>query len=119
MDASMPVCDEIDGVSTRTMGTPDDRAWGRIRGGLVKGVLFGATGGAIVGLIVGAIVFRGIEAVLTSMLAGVIGLGGLGAFWGVLSGLESPAPGEEPGDIDRPLEVPELTSEEHDRRPRN
>lgn len=110
----MPVCDVSDRVSNRTMGTRDDPAWERIRDGLVKGLLFGAVGGAIVGLITGAIVFHSIGAVLTSMLAGVIGLGGLGAFWGVLSGLESSDPGQEPGDIERPLRVSELMSEEHD-----
>jgi len=52
------------------------------------------------------------------MLAGVIGLGGLGAFWGVLSGLESPDPGREPGDTERPLDVAELVTEEHDHRSR-
>jgi hypothetical protein len=100
------------------MGTRDDRAWGRIQDGLVKGLSFGAIGGAIVGLIIGSIVFQGIGAVLTSMLAGVIGLGGLGAFWGVLSGLESPDPGREPGDTERPLDVAELVTEEHDHRSR-
>jgi hypothetical protein len=101
------------------MGTGDDHAWGRIRDDLVKGLLLGVVGGAIVGLIVGAIIFQGIGAVLTSMLVGVIGLGGLGAFWGVLSGLESSASGAEPGNVDRPLDMLGLTSELHDRLPRN
>ena len=40
-------------------------------------------------------------------------IGGLGAFWGLLSGLESPDPGNEPGQVDEPLrDVPERTSEE-------
>lgn len=82
-------------------------------------MLLGWVGGAIVGLIVGAIIFQGIGAVLASMVVGVIGLGGLGAFWGVLSGLEASAPGSWSGDIERPLEVLGLTSEEHDRVPRN
>jgi hypothetical protein len=99
------------------MGTSDERAWDRIQGGLLKGLLFGGVAGAIVGLIIGAIVFQRIGAVLTAMLAGVIGIGGLGAFWGVLAGLESPDPGREPGDVERPVrDVPELTSEEHGRR---
>jgi hypothetical protein len=49
-------------------------------------------------------------------VAGAIGLDGLGAFWGELGGLESPDPGHEPGDTDRPVvDVPELTLEEHGR----
>jgi hypothetical protein len=106
----------IRGVSTATMGISEERAWDRIQGGLLRGILYGGVVGAIVGLIIGAIVFHGLGAILTSMLAGVIGAGGLGAFWGVLSGLESPDPGNEPGDVERPLDVPELTSEEHGRR---
>jgi hypothetical protein len=98
------------------MGTSDDRAWSRIQGGLLKGLLIGGAIGAILGLIIGAIVFQRFGAILASMLAGVIGLGGLGAFWGVLAGLESPDPGREPGDIEHPLEISELTTEERDRR---
>ena len=99
------------------METRDDQAWGRIQDGLLKGLLFGGLAGAAIGLIVGAIVFQGITAVLTSMLAGAIGLGGLGAFWGVLAGLESPAPGHEPSEVERPLDIMELTSDERDHRP--
>jgi hypothetical protein len=97
------------------MDTRDDRAWGRIQGGLLKGMLIGAIAGAVLGLILGAIVFHGFGAIAGAVVAGVIGLGGLGAFWGVLSGLESPDPGHEPGEVERPLEVPELTSEERNR----
>lgn len=114
----MPVCLEVDRVSTGTMGTPsEDRAWGRIQNGVLKGLLIGGAAGAIVGLIIGAIVFQRIGAIAAASLAGAIGLGGLGAFWGVLANLESPDPGHEPSDVEHPLEVPELTSEEHDRRP--
>lgn len=98
------------------MGTRDDRAWSRIQNGLLKGLLLGGAAGAILGLIIGAIVFQRFGAIVSAMLAGVIGLGGLGAFWGVLAGLESPDPGREPGEIEHPVEVPELTSEERDRR---
>ncbi len=116
----MPVCLEVDRVSTATMGTPsEDRAWGRIQNGVLKGLLIGGAAGAIVGLIIGAIVFQRIGAIAAATLAGAIGLGGLGAFWGVLANLESPNPGHEPSEVEHPLEVPELTSEEHDRRPPN
>ncbi len=102
------------------MGTPsEDRAWGRIQNGVLKGLLVGGVAGAIVGLIIGAIVFQRLGAIAAAMLAGAIGLGGLGAFWGVLANLESPDPGHEPSEVERPLEVPELTSEEHNRRSPN
>jgi hypothetical protein len=102
------------------MDTREDRTWGRIKDGLLKGMLVGGIAGAGIGLILGAIVFRSIGAIAGAVIAGVIGLGGLGAFWGVLSGLESPAPGHEPSEVDRPLDIPGLTTEEHehsDRRP--
>ena len=95
------------------METREERTWGRIQGGLLKGMLLGGVVGAVLGLILGAIVFHSPGAIGAAMLAGVIGLGGLGAFWGVLSGLESPDPGQEPGQVERPLNISELTSEEH------
>ena len=113
----MPVWHRIEGVSTATMGTRDERAWGRIQSGLLKGLLLGGAAGAVLGLIIGAIGFQRFGAILAAMLAGVIGLGGLGAFWGVLAGLDSPDPGREPTEVEHPLEISELTSEESDRRP--
>ena len=102
------------------MGTPsDDRAWGRIQSRLLKGLLIGGVAGAVIGLIIGLIVFQRLGAIAAAALAGAIGLGGLGAFWGVLAGLESPDPGHEPAEVERPLEVPELTSEERNRRSPN
>jgi hypothetical protein len=98
------------------MTANEERAWGRIQGGLLKGIVIGAIVGAIVGAILGSIAFQGVGAIVTAALAGAIGLGGLGAFWGVMARLESPDPGDEPGDTDRPVtDVPELTREEHGR----
>jgi hypothetical protein len=98
------------------MATPqEDRAWGRIQNGALKGGLIGASLGAIVGLVVGAIVFRNVGPIVMSVLVGGIGLGVLGAFWGILSKLESPDPGQEPTQVDRPLTVSELTAEERNR----
>jgi len=111
----MPFCDPIRGVSTATMGTREDRAWGRIQGGLLKGMMIGGIAGALLGLILGAIVFHSFGAIVGAVVAGLIGLGGLGAFWGVLSGLESPDPGHEPSEVERPLDVPDLTTEERNR----
>jgi hypothetical protein len=98
------------------MNANEDRAWARIRGGLLKGLVIGAIAGILLGVLLGSIVFNGAGAIMGAALAGAIGLGGLGAFWGVLDGLESPVPGREPGDTDRPVvDVPELTREEHGR----
>ncbi len=91
----------------------EDHTWSRLQRNLVIGAGVGATIGIVLGLTIGAIVFSRPGAIAASALAGAIGIGGLGAFWGLLSGLESPDPGNEPGQVDEPLrDVPELTSEE-------
>jgi hypothetical protein len=91
----------------------EDRTWSRLQRNVVIGAAVGAAIGGIVGLIVGAIAFQRPGAVAASALAGVIGIGGLGAFWGVLGSLESPDPGDEPGQVDEPVvDVSELTREE-------
>jgi len=91
----------------------EDRTWSRLQRNAIIGAAVGAAIGGIVGLIVGAIVFQRPGAVAASALAGVIGIGGLGAFWGVLGSLESPDPGDEPGQVEEPLrDVSELTREE-------
>jgi predicted lipid-binding transport protein (Tim44 family) len=98
------------------MSTNDDRMWGRLQGGLLKGIVGGAVAGAVIGAVIGVIVFNGLGAIVGAIVAGVVGLGGLGAFWGVLSRLESPDPGQEPSQVERPLDVPELVSEQRNRR---
>jgi hypothetical protein len=91
----------------------EDRTWSRLQRNLVIGAGIGAVVGIVLGLIVGSIVFDRAGPIAASALAGAIGIGGLGAFWGLLSGLESPDPGHEPGQVDEPLrDVPELTSEQ-------
>jgi len=91
----------------------EDRTWSRLQRNLVIGAGIGAVAGVVLGLIIGSIVFGRPGPIAASALAGAIGLGGLGAFWGLLSGLESPDPGHEPGQVDEPLrDVPDLTSEE-------
>jgi hypothetical protein len=101
------------------MSARDDQAWGRIQGGLLRGIVIGAVAGAVIGLILGLIVFEGFGAIVGAVVAGVVGIGGLGAFWGVLARLESPDAGREPGQVDRPMDVSELTTEERDRRETN
>ena len=91
----------------------EDRTWSRLQRNLVIGAGIGAVVGVVLGLIIGSIVFGQPGPIAASALAGAIGIGGLGAFWGLLSGLESPDPGHEPGEVDEPLrDVPDLTSEE-------
>jgi hypothetical protein len=91
----------------------EDRTWSRLQRNVVIGAGVGAVVGIAVGLIVGAIAFQRSGAIAASALAGAIGLGVLGAFWGVLGSLESPEPGNEPGDVDEPLrDVHELTGEQ-------
>ena len=91
----------------------EDRTWSQVQRNLVIGAGVGATIGIVLGLIIGAIVLSRPGAVAASALAGAIGIGGLGAFWGLLSGLESPDPGNDPGQVDESFrDVLELTSEE-------
>lgn len=91
----------------------EDRTWSRVQRNLVIGGAVGVVVGIVLGLIVGAVGFHRPGAIATAALAGAIGLGGLGAFWGLLGSLESPDPGDEPGQVDEPLrDVPELTREE-------
>jgi hypothetical protein len=91
----------------------EDRTWSRLQRNVVIGAGAGAVIGILIGLIVGAVAFQRTGAIAASALAGAIGLGALGAFWGVLGSLESPDPGNEPGEVDEPVrDVPELTSEQ-------
>ena len=102
-------------MSDRTPDERDeDRTWSRLQRNVVIGAGVGITIGVVVGLIVGAIAFQRTNAIVASALGGAIGIGVLGAFWGVLGSLESPDPGNEPGQTNEPLrDVPELTREEH------
>jgi hypothetical protein len=91
----------------------EDRTWSRVQRNAVIGGAVGAAIGLVIGLIAGVIVFQRPGAIAASALAGVIGLGILGGFWGLLGSLESPDPGNEPGEVDEPLrDVPELTREQ-------
>jgi hypothetical protein len=92
--------------------TDEDRTWSRVQRNLVIGAAVGATVGVVLGLIIGLIVFQRPGAITAAALAGAIGIGGLGAFWGLLGSLESPDPGQEPGQADEPLRDAALTSEE-------
>jgi hypothetical protein len=91
----------------------ENRTWSRMQRSLVIGAVVGAVVGLVVGLVLGVIFFQRPGAIAACALGGVIGIGGLGAFWGLLAGLESPDPGQEPGQAEHPVrDVPELTSEQ-------
>jgi hypothetical protein len=91
-----------------TWHAADDEARGRrhearLSTRLLLGALIGAALGALIGVVVGSFAFRSTGPLVACVLAGTIGLGGLGAFWGGMAGLESPDPGEEPFQSDHPL----------------
>jgi hypothetical protein len=83
----------------------------RLRTRLVLGGLAGCLLGAIVGFVVGIGAFSSPAAIFGSLLAGVIGLGGIGAFWGGMSALESPDPTREPLQSEEPLAEPSTRRE--------
>ena len=84
----------------------ETRHGARLKTRLVLGGLAGCLLGAIVGFIVGIAAFTSPAAIFASLLAGVIGLGGIGAFWGGMSALESPDPAREPLQSEEPLAEP-------------
>ncbi|HJX08014.1 MAG TPA: hypothetical protein VJ736_08085 [Actinomycetota bacterium] len=91
----------------------EDHTWSRVQHNVLIGAAVGVAIGVVVGVIVGAIAFSRPGAIAASALAGGIGIGVLATFWGLLSGLESPDPGNEPGQVDQPLrDVGELTGEQ-------
>jgi hypothetical protein len=94
------------------MDASQARSRSRIGRGLILGVVIGVVAGAAIGGIVGLLVWERTGPILASALFGAIGLGMLGAFWGGMTGLESPDPGHEPGERAEPLAETDLTSEE-------
>jgi hypothetical protein len=78
------------------------------------GAAIGGSLGLVLGLIWGSVAYRaGSLAMWAVVAACAIFLGILGAFVGGLSGLESPDPGNEPSQVDEPLEEPrDLTGRE-------
>lgn len=63
---------------------------------LVAGLVVGSLVGGAIGLLVGLWGFDGTRARWTSLLAGAIFVGILGAFWGGMAGLGPPAPEDDP-----------------------
>jgi hypothetical protein len=98
------------------MSDPGTRIGSRLRRRLGFAVLIGPVAGLVVGAIVAWLAFdswgRGSVMVLVAtVLAGTM----LALLWGGYSSLESPDPGREPSDTDRPIvDRPELVREEFD-----
>jgi hypothetical protein len=97
----------------------ETRAEGRFRGrwrrGIAVGAFVGLAAGTVAGLLIGVIAFEpgGTGFWMAAVGAAIFGLG-VGAFVGGLSRLESPQPGREPSEVDRPIrDEPALTKEEH------
>ena len=69
----------------------------------------------MVGVLVGLLFFDRSAAILASLLASAVFGLGVGMLVAGYSALESPDPGKEPSDTERPiLDRPEATREEHD-----
>ena len=80
---------------------------------LVVGMIVGTVAGAILGGIVG-VAIGGLGGAIVGLLVGGFFAACLGALVGGYGSLESPQPGEEPSQTDRPVaDVPEMTTEEH------
>ncbi len=82
------------------------------------GALIGGAACGLVGLVIGLIVYRPGSTVMWVTFLGAGFFGALaGALAGGMSALESPDPGEEPSQFERPVsDSSGLTTEEHDRR---
>jgi hypothetical protein len=91
-----------------------DRFRSRGRRNLSAGMVVGAAIGLAVGLLFGSLAFSGrAGAVAASALAGAIFGVIVGSLIGGYSTLESPDPGSEPSDTERPLaDRPQLTRDE-------
>jgi hypothetical protein len=85
---------------------------------LLWGTVIGALACGLVGLVVGLIVFRPWSTAMWLTVAGSAFFGAcVGALAGGMSALESPDPGEEPSQFERPVTEPSgLTTKEHDHR---
>jgi hypothetical protein len=99
---------------------PPDPATQRIAGRFRRRVGVAALAGPIVGLAIGAIVGwvafgRWGGGMVLSCVAGAVAGTILSLLWAGYSSLESPDPGQEPSDTERPIaDRPELVREESD-----
>jgi ABC-type uncharacterized transport system permease subunit len=86
----------------------------RLGARLPLGGLLGAIAGGVVGALIGVLFFDRSAAILTSILASAIFGLAVGMLVAGYSSLESPDPGAEPSDTERPIgDRPEVVREEH------
>ena len=83
--------------------TLQERFEPRLKGRLFAGTVIGVLVGGALGLVVGILVFDRTGAVIAATLGGVIAGLLYGALVGSYSSLESPDPGREPSDTERPI----------------
>jgi len=92
----------------------EGRLWSRVGRNAVVGAGVGVVIGAVIGGLLGAFAFERAAATLVAAGVGALSVALVGMFAGILAGLESPDPGQEPSSVDRPVgDVPELASEQH------
>jgi hypothetical protein len=102
-----PVVTDAEGIRSETFRN-------RWRRGIVLGGAIGLAAGIAAGAIV-AWSTGGGTAAWMAVVACVIAGSGVGVFVGGLSRLESPQPGTEPSEVDRPvLDQPDLTKKERE-----
>jgi hypothetical protein len=91
-------------MAQRTPDPATERIGGRMRRRMGAALVIGPVAGAAVGAIGGWIAFgRWSGAMLGAIVAGVVAGTMLGLLWGGYSSLESPDPGREPSDTERPV----------------
>ncbi len=97
--------------------TPRQERFGKRLGrNLFRGIAFGILIGLVTGVVLGAIVGGSGPRFWMVLLSCVVFAGGIGALVGGYGSLESPKPGREPSDTERPFrDRPELTRDEAER----
>jgi gas vesicle protein len=87
----------------------------RITRHLLVGLLLGGVAGSIVGLVLEFAFDHGGTEFAIAWVAWVLFGSGIGTLVGGYSSLESPQPGNEPSEVERPIrDRPDLTVTEHD-----
>jgi hypothetical protein len=92
----------------------DERHARRLTKRVVLGAVLGGVVGAAIGVGAASLTFESAGPIAACGIAGAIAGAMFGTFTGGMTALESPDPGREPTEVDRPIvDVPELTDVEH------